>query len=249
MPLLGLIGNPLSHSRSPELFSEFFRKEGAPDWEYRLFPLQSINDLPSLLEKHPDLRGFNVTIPYKTAIIPFLDEISPEAREVGAVNTVSIVRKNSRYSLIGYNTDVFGFESLLLSAHAETSKKALVLGYGGAAKAVGYVLNKYSISHSIVSRNPQPDQIRYDEIDEITLKTHDLILNTTPLGMHHLKNECPHIPYDGITPNHIAIDLIYNPEITLFMEKAISQGARAFNGWLMLLKQAEKAWEIFKQES
>ena len=248
MYLLGLIGNPLGHSRSPQLFSDIFRKEFLNNWEYRLFPLQNINELPTLLETNPDLRGFNVTIPYKTAIIPFLDEISPEALEVGAVNTVTIRRNGSHISLIGYNTDVFGFECLLTAAGAETSQKALVLGSGGAAKAVCFVLNKYKIHHSIASRNPHKDQIRYDEMDEITLKTHQLIINTTPLGMHPLENECPHIPYDSITPDHIVIDLIYNPEITLYMKKSISQGARAFNGLLMLQKQAEKAWEMFKKE-
>lgn len=140
MYLLGLIGNPLGHSRSPELFSDFFCKEGLTDWEYRLFPLQSINNLPALIEKQPQLLGFNVTIPYKTVIIPFLDQISHEALEVGAVNTVCIRRNGSHYSLIGYNTDVFGFETLLLSAGAETSDKALVLGSGGSSKAVICVL-------------------------------------------------------------------------------------------------------------
>lgn len=248
MPLLGLIGNTLGHSRSPELFSQIFQKEGITEWEYRLFPLQSIVELPGLIEKQPHLRGFNVTIPYKTAIIPYLNEISPEAKEVEAVNTVCVLRNGNSYSLIGFNTDVSGFESLLLSAGAETSDKALILGSGGASKAVCYVLKKHNIPFSVASRNPQSGQISYGEIGESTMKTHNLIINTTPLGMHPYDNTCPPIPYEYLTLRHTAIDLVYNPEITLFMQKAIKQGASAFNGMLMLQKQAEKAWEFFNQK-
>ncbi|MBM3399676.1 MAG: shikimate dehydrogenase [Bacteroidetes bacterium] len=247
MHLLGLIGNPLGHSRSPELFSQIFRREGVTDWEYRLFPLQNIKDLPGLLEKRTELRGINVTIPYKTEIIPYLDEISAEALEVGAVNTVSIRRNGSHYSLIGYNTDVFGFEELLLSAGAEKSEKALVLGSGGSAKAVCYVLVQYNIPYTIVSRNPQLDQISYEAMDTLTIKTNNLIINTTPQGMHPYIDECPPIPFEYVSPNHTIIDLVYNPEDTLLMKKATNQGASVFNGMLMLQKQAEKAWEFFKQ--
>jgi len=248
MRLLGLIGNPLGHSRSPELFSQIFQKEGITDWEYRLFLLQSINELPALIKNQPDLLGFNVTIPYKLEIIPYLNEISPEAKEVGAVNTVRIRRNGSNYSLTGFNTDVFGFESLLLSAGAETSKKALVLGSGGASKAVCYVLKKQNIPYSVAGRNPQSSQISYGEIGESMMKTHSLIINTTPLGMHPQADAFPPIPYEYLTPGHTAIDLVYNPEITLFMQKATNQGATAFNGMLMLQKQAEKAWEFFNQK-
>lgn len=248
MHLLGLIGTPLGHSRSPDLFAQIFQKEGNTDWEYRLFPLQSISELPELFEKQPDLRGFNVTIPYKTTIIPLLNGISPEALKIGAVNTVCIRRNGSSCSLTGYNTDVFGFESLLLSASAKTPEKALVLGSGGASKAVCYVLKKHNIPYSIASRNPQSGQISYGEIGESTIKTHNLIINTTPLGMHPHDNAYPPIPYEFLTSEHTAIDLVYNPEITLFMQKATKQGASAVNGMIMLQKQAEKAWEIFKQK-
>lgn len=248
MPLLGLIGNPLGHSRSPELFSQIFQKEGITDWEYRLFPLHSINDLPALIKNQPDLQGFNVTIPYKSEIIPYLNEISPEAKAVGAVNTVRIRRNGSNYSLTGYNTDVFGFESLLLSAGAETSDKALILGSGGASKAVCHVLNQHQIPYTIISRNPGPDQKGYAELYNEVLQLHQLIINTTPLGMHPQADAFPPIPYEYLTPDHTAIDLVYNPEITLFMQKAIKQGASAFNGMLMLQKQAEKAWEFFNQK-
>lgn len=248
MHLLGLIGNPIGHSRSPELFSQIFQKEGITDWEYRLFPLQSISELPSLIEKQLDLCGFNVTIPYKTTIIPYLNKISPEALEVGAVNTVRIRRNGSNYSLTGYNTDVFGFESLLLSAGAETSNKALVLGSGGASKAVCHVLNQYQIPYTVISRNPGPDQKGYAELDNEMLQSHQLIINTTPIGMYPVKDECPPIPYEHITSKHTVIDLIYNPELTLFMQKATQHGATVFNGMLMLQKQAEKAWELFREE-
>jgi shikimate dehydrogenase len=248
MHLLGLIGNPIGHSRSPELFSQIFKKEGITDWEYRLFPLQTINDLPAILENYTDLRGFNVTIPYKTEVIPFLNEVSSEALEIGAVNTVSVRRNGSKYSLIGYNTDVFGFESLLLSAGAVKSDKALVLGSGGASKAVCYVLKKHNIPYSIASRNPQSGQISYGEISESSMKTHSLIINTTPLGMHPQTDAFPPIPYEYLTPGHTAIDLVYNPEITIFMQKATQHGATVFNGMLMLQKQAEKAWEFFNQK-
>jgi len=248
MQLLGLIGYPLGHSRSPELFSQIFKKEGITDWEYRLFPLQRIIELPTVIKKQPNLGGFNVTIPFKTEIIPYLNEISPEAFEVGAVNTVCVHRNGSSYSLVGYNTDVFGFESLLLSAGAETSDKALILGSGGASKAVCHVLNQHQIPYTIISRNPGPDQKSYAELDNEILQSHQLIINTTPLGMHPYDNACPPIPYELITKDHTAIDLVYNPEITLFMQKAIKQGASAFNGMLMLQKQAEKAWEFFNQK-
>ncbi len=248
MHLLGLIGNPIGHSRSPELFSQIFKKEGITDWEYRLFPLQTINDLPAILENYTDLRGFNVTIPYKTEVIPFLNEVSSEALEIGAVNTVSVRRNGSNYSLIGYNTDVFGFESLLLSAGAVKSDKALVLGSGGASKAVCHVLNQYQIPYTVISRNPGPDEKSYAELDNEMMQSHQLIINSTPIGMYPVEDECPPIPYEHITSKHTVIDLIYNPELTLFMQKATQHGATVFNGMLMLQKQAEKAWELFREE-
>jgi shikimate dehydrogenase len=246
MPLLGLIGTPLSHSKSPELFANIFQKEGLIDWEYRLFPLSNIHELKELIEKHPALHGLNVTIPYKTDILPLLDHIAPDALELGAVNTISIRRKDSKIELIGYNTDTYGFEALLISAKAEKAEKALVLGSGGAAKAVCHVLKKRGIDYTVVSRNPNKDQKSYADIDNEILRSHLLVINTTPLGMHPLLNELPPIPTEHIHSQHTIIDLIYNPETTLFMQKASLKGARTLNGMLMLQKQAEKAWELFK---
>lgn len=249
MPLLGLIGNPLSHSRSPELFSEIFLREGLTDWNYQLFPLQNIYELQELLLNNKNLRGLNVTIPFKTAVLPLLNQISSEASAIGAVNTISIRRSGDELQLKGYNTDVFGFEELLIHAGALNVKNALILGSGGAAKAVGYVLKKYTIPHSTVSRNPIKNQIHYNNVNASIIETHDLIINTTPLGMHPNTESFPPIPFQYISSSHIVIDLVYNPESTLFMEKATNYGAKAFNGMIMLHKQAEKAWNIFKQEN
>lgn len=247
MPLLGLIGNPLSHSRSPELFGEIFRRESLKNWNYNLFPLSNIKLLPELIAAHPELCGFNVTIPYKTDIIPFLDQISIEAEEIGAVNTVRIERNKNNITLIGYNTDAYGFEELLKFACAENAERALVLGSGGAAKAVCYVLEKFNITYSIASRNSMEGHILYGNLDEKIIKTHNLIINTTPLGMHPNIDECPPIPFDFISQNHTIIDLVYNPENTSLMKKVTNLGSKAFNGMLMLQKQAEKAWEIFNK--
>jgi shikimate dehydrogenase len=247
MPLLGLIGTPLGHSKSPELFADIFRQENLVDWEYRLFPLSHINDLTELIENQPTLIGLNVTIPYKTEILPLLDHIAPDALELGAVNTISIRRKDSKIGLIGYNTDTYGFEALLISAKAEKAEKALVLGSGGAAKAVCHVLKKRGIGYTVVSRNPNKDQKSYADIDNEILRSHLLVINTTPLGMSPSLNDCPPIPYDLISPEHMAIDLVYNPEKTLFMKNVMAQGASAHNGMLMLQKQAEYAWQILKK--
>jgi shikimate dehydrogenase len=249
MPLLGLIGTPLGHSKSPELFADIFRQENLVDWEYRLFPLSHINELTKLIENQPTLLGLNVTIPYKTDILPLLDYIAPDALELGAVNTISIRRQDDKIKLIGYNTDTYGFEALLISAKAEKTEKALVLGSGGAAKAVCHVLKKRGIRYTVVSRNPNKYHISYADIDYEILRSHLLVINTTPLGMHPNTESFPPIPFQYISSSHIVIDLVYNPESTLFMEKATNYGAKAFNGMIMLHKQAEKAWNIFKQEN
>lgn len=248
MPLLGLIGNPIGHSRSPEIFAGFFRHEGLTDWNYELFPLTDIAELPALIEKQPNLRGLNVTIPFKTSIIPLLDNISAEAEEIGAVNTVKIIYQNGKIILSGLNTDVYGFEKLLHNSGAQKTDAALVLGSGGAAKAVCYVLRSKKIPYQLVSRNPQTGELGYNDLTETIIASHSLIINTTPLGMHPRTAEYPPIPFDFIDSKHTVIDLIYNPETTELMQKAMKQGATAFNGLLMLQKQAEKAWEIFKKE-
>lgn len=245
MPLLGLIGYPLSHSRSPLLFGQLFTAENTIDWDYRLFPLETIEDLSSLLYNQSDIIGFNVTIPYKTAIIPLLHQLSPEALATGAVNTVTVDRNNGNILLTGYNTDINGFGAML-DETAPKPKAALILGTGGASKAVAFVLDSRNTPWTLVSRNPADGQLHYSELDEQTIKSHDVIVNTTPLGMFPNILGCPDIPWQWIGREHVLIDLVYNPAETEFMKRGKQQGASAHNGMTMLKAQAEKAWQIFK---
>ena len=276
MCLYGLIGYPLSHSFSQRYFTEKFVNEGCVGYSYRNFPLNDIRDLHSLLEQQPDLRGFNVTIPYKEQIIPFLDEMDRIAEEIGAVNTVQVSRNGKKTNLKGYNTDVYGFAQSLeecfqvsgfgfhtrhcgLDPQSPKNKKiadqvrndgvkqALVLGTGGASKAVVCALSYLGIDAHLVSRREGQGVYKtYNQltIDDIT--AHLLIVNTTPLGMFPNTGECPAIPYQYLTEKHLLYDLVYNPEETLFMRKGREMGAVAYNGERMLHLQADKAWEIWK---
>jgi len=244
--LYGLIGYPLSHSFSKRYFNEKFRREGIEGCYYELFPLESIEALPALLEAHANLRGLNVTIPYKQQVMPYLGRLDEGAAAVGAVNTISI----SKGVLAGYNTDVYGFE---LSLHRfleergveAESLQALVLGTGGAAKAVAYVLRKMGVPYREVSRTKKTGRLTYSELNETQMQDHRLIINTTPLGMSPKTDTCPEIPFQHIGPQHLLYDLAYNPEETLLMARARKQGAAAHNGLAMLHLQAEKAWEIW----
>jgi shikimate dehydrogenase len=238
MKTLGLIGYPLSHSFSPGYFARKFKKLGITDMEYKLFPIKTINELPKLLETEPNLIGFNVTIPYKKKIIPLLDDIDSEAKAIGAVNTVKV--KNNQF--IGYNTDAYGFECTLntLPFQPET---AVIFGDGGAAEAVKYALKKRNISFITISR--KSEQYNYENLTADLIKSHQLLINTTPVGMYPSVVSTLPIEKNGITSNHAMIDLIYNPEVTSFMQMGIDKGAFAINGQLMLEKQADKAWEIF----
>jgi len=259
MRTFGLIGFPLTHSFSSQYFSEKFESEKISDAEYKHFPLKTIDELPSLIESTPQLKGLNVTIPYKEAVIPFLDELDGEAEAIGAVNTIKISRQSAVGSrqthLKGFNTDVYGFrESLkpLLQAH---HKKALVLGTGGGAKAVGYVLKQLGIECVFVSRTapPRPSLWRggrgvglfYNDLNEDTLNTHYLIINATPLGMHPNTETHPNIPYEHLTERHLLYDLVYNPGETTFLKLGRQRGAVTKNGLEMLRLQAEKSWEIW----
>ncbi|PLX21438.1 MAG: shikimate dehydrogenase [Salinivirgaceae bacterium] len=238
MKTLGLIGYPLSHSFSPEYFTKKFEKLGITGMEYKLFPLKTIKELPYLLEKEPNLIGFNVTIPYKKEILSYLDQIDTEAKAIGAVNTVTI-KKNQ---LKGYNTDVYGFECTLDKLPTQP-KSAIIFGNGGAAEAVKYALKKRNISYKIISR--RSETYNYDWLSEERISSNKLLINTTPIGMYpNIESKLP-IPEKGITPEHSMIDLIYNPEVTSFMQMGIDKGAFAINGQLMLEKQADKAWQIF----
>ncbi|MDX5405217.1 MAG: shikimate dehydrogenase [Bacteroidota bacterium] len=242
MKQFGLIGHPLSHSFSPGYFSRKFRREGLNDCRYDPFDLPQITDFPKLLERYPDLLGLNVTIPHKTDIIPFLDEISPVAREVGAVNTIDFAGGR----MVGYNTDVVGFEKSLMSfLDGETPQRALVLGTGGAAKAVWYVLDRLDIPFIRVSRDPGPGEIGYGVIDKQVMEEHRLIINTTPLGQYPNFSEKPEIPYSFLTEEHFLFDLIYNPEETAFLQEGKKHGAITTNGLQMLILQAEASWELW----
>lgn len=242
----GLIGYPLSHSFSQKYFTEKFQREQISDCAYENFPLANISAFPSLIQQHPDLCGLNVTIPYKERVIPFLSAQSEVVRSIGACNCIKI----ENGVLTGYNTDVTGFEDSLKPHLQPHHKKALVLGTGGAAKAVYYVLNKLGIAFKEVSRTPAAErQIAYSQIDEAVIAAHQLIINTSPVGMYPKIDECPPLPYHLLTPEHYLFDLIYNPAKTLFLQKGEERGAVIENGKDMLVIQAEESWRIWNAAS
>lgn len=245
MKTFGLIGYPLSHSFSQKYFSEKFSNEKI-DARYLNFAIENISEFPGLLNQHHYLAGLNVTIPYKQQIIPFLNELDSEASEIGAVNVIKITWNNNKPHLKGYNSDVKGFmgsmEPLLKPFHS----KALILGTGGASRAVAHGLLKAGILYRLVSRNPQgPSHVGYNDLTPDIISDYKLIINTSPIGMYPNINECPAIPYDTISKDHLIFDLIYNPEQTLFMKKAAEKGATVKNGLEMLHLQAEEAWKIW----
>lgn len=246
--LFGLIGFPLSHSFSKKYFSEKFKTEHITDCQYELFPLESMEEFGLLTSNLGNLRGLNVTIPYKQQILPYLDELDPGAAAVGAVNTIKITQGQ----LKGYNTDVFGFAGSLasfLQEHATRPTQALVLGAGGAAKAVLYALEQMGISAIVVSRAPLEGQLAYEALDAQVMNAYPLIINTTPLGMTPNVDSAPPIPYQSLTDQHFLFDLVYNPTETKFMRLGLAQGAKVKNGLEMLHLQAEKAWEIWNTPS
>lgn len=246
MRLFGLIGKPLSHSFSKNYFSKKFIEESIKDANYELFPLESINELSSLLEKQKDLIGFNVTIPYKESVIPFLDELDVSAQEIGAVNTVFIKRENDRAVLKGYNTDAIGFRDSIKPFLASHHDRALIFGSGGSSKAVAHVLQQLQIPFHFVSRNPSlSKEIAYTDIDEQGIHSTPLLINCTPLGMSPNVLEMIPIPITGISSSHLVYDLIYNPEETLLLKEAKERGAIAVNGYSMLKLQAEASWKIW----
>lgn len=239
----GLIGYPLTHSFSKKYFTEKFEKQGLEDHVYDLFPIASIDELPDVLSKHPDLVGMNVTIPYKQQVLKYLTS-SNLPKGVEACNCIKI--ENGK--LTGNNTDVTGFElsfSQLLKPH---QKKALVLGNGGATAAVVYVLKKLNIDYQIVSRRVHDgSSLTYNDISVAVLKQHPIIINTTPLGTFPDVDVCAPIPYEAITPDHYLFDLIYNPAETLFLKKGRERGATVKNGYDMLEIQAEESWKIWNE--
>lgn len=245
----GLIGYPLTHSFSKRYFTEKFEREHISDSAYDLFELPDIQALPQLIDSTPGLRGLNVTIPHKQAVIPFLDELDPQsAGRIRAVNTIK-VQADGR--LIGYNTDYYGFrqslETWLASLNiGTTGLRALVLGNGGAAKAVRTALDDLAIAYHLVSRTRSADALAYEDLSPAILEEYQLIINTSPVGTYPNVDECPRLPYGLLTTRHLLYDLVYNPAETRFLRQGHERGAAVHNGLAMLQLQAEKAWEIWQ---
>lgn len=241
MKLFGLIGFPLSHSFSEKYFSDKFKREDIEETKYELYPLENIEDIRFLFEVNKDLKGLNVTIPYKETVIEYLDDLDDVAQKIGAINCIKI----DEIQRVGYNTDYMGFRDSLKPLLKPHHKKALILGTGGASKAVVYALHELGISTSIVSRTKNAADFIYQDINRSILDEHTIIINCSPSGMYPNIDQCPDIPYQLITSNHILYDLIYNPDKTLFLKNGEKQGATIKNGLEMLELQAEYAWEIW----
>jgi len=245
MKTFGLIGYPLTHSFSKKYFTAQFEREGTADSQYELFPLEKIEDIINLVGNDAFLSGLNVTIPHKVSVLPYLAEIDPAAAAIGAVNCIAIQHQEGEVLLKGYNTDAFGFAESLKPYLKEQHTQALILGNGGAAKAVKYVLDQLSISYQSVVRTAVAGAITYEEISEELMRSHLLIINTTPLGTFPNVDDAPSIPYHLITSGHLAYDLVYNPEETAFLKQAKAQGAAVKNGLEMLHLQADRSWAIW----
>ena len=243
MNVFGLIGYPLGHSFSKQYFTEKFDKEGIKDCVFEAFPIASINEFPSLLKNNPDLKGLCVTIPYKEQVLRYIDELSEEVKSIGATNSITI-RSNK---LVAYNTDIAGFRQSFKKLLQPHHTKALVLGTGGASKAVQYVLRELGIDYLIVSRsNSGADGfINYTAIDELLINEYTIVINCTPVGMWPNENNCPAIPYEFISSRHYLYDLVYKPEETLFLKKGKDKNATTQNGYEMLVIQAEESWRIW----
>ena len=249
MRQFGLIGYPLSHSFSQKFFTEKFLQENIVNAHYNNFPISSMESFAALWEENPNLEGLNVTIPYKKEVIPFLHHSSPVVQEINACNCI----RKFNGELYGYNTDVIGFEKSLLPFLQPHHTHALVLGTGGAAAAVRWVLQKLNIQFQLVSRKANSIEantemkayLSYDQLAASVIETHTLIINTSPLGMYPNTNEAPPIAYEGITAQHHLYDLVYNPTETLFMQKGLEKGATVQNGLAMLHIQAEESWAIW----
>ncbi len=247
MSTYGLIGYPLGHSFSKLYFTEKFNKENINSI-YNLFPIENINLVSDLISSNLDLRGFNVTIPYKQQIIPFLDEVEEEASAIGAVNVVKIIERDGKRILKGYNSDIYGFYESIRPLIKTCHKKALILGTGGASKAIAAMLRKLNIIYTFVSRSAKDGQLSYLDIDAQIMKEYTVIINCSPIGMSPNVDEAPMLPYEYFTDEHIAYDLVYNPLETKFLKLAKEHGATTKNGLEMLYLQAERAWSIWQKE-
>ncbi len=241
MKRFGLIGRTLKHSFSQAYFTKKFAEAGINDCVYQNFELSAINELPPLFERYPDLKGVNVTIPYKEDVLPYLAAMDEVVKEIGACNCI----KADGGRLMGYNTDVVGFGQSLEPKLKPHHRKALVLGTGGASKAIAFVLEQLNIRYALVSRTKAGTSLCYDDLTEELVADHPLIINTTPLGMYPKMETSPAIPYQAITPAHFLYDIVYNPEKTVFLLEGEKQGAQICNGYEMLIGQAEESWRIW----
>ena len=248
MDKYGLIGFPLGHSFSISYFNQKFHDEDI-DAVYENFEIPNIDNFSEVLDSNPELRGLNVTIPYKEKVLPFLDSISPEARAIGAVNVIRVTHQGKDIKLKGYNSDVIGFtKSIEPMLDKKWHKKALVLGTGGASKAIDYGLRNLGLETVFVSRYEKEGTIRYQDITPEVIKEYNVIVNCTPIGMYPKTEECPLLPYEAMDSHTILYDLIYNPDETLFMKRGAQYGAQAKNGLEMLLLQAFASWEFWHEK-
>lgn len=247
MDKYGLIGYPLGHSFSISYFNQKFKDEGI-DAVYENFEIVSIDLLPEVLDSNPNLKGLNVTIPYKQKVIPFLDKISPEAHAIGAVNVIKVIHEGKSVKLKGYNSDVIGFTQSIEPMLERYHKKALILGTGGASKAVDYGLKSLGLETVFVSRYERPGTIQYGNITPEVIKEYNVIVNCTPIGMYPNTEVCPELPYEAMDSHTILYDLIYNPDETLFMKKGAAYGANVKNGLEMLLLQAFSSWDFWHEK-
>ncbi len=249
MKKYGLIGYPLTHSFSKSFFNQKFESEHI-DAEYINFEIPTIADFKNVLKQNPTLNGINVTIPYKTQVIPFLDELTDNAKAIGAVNVIKLTKGYfGQTKLVGHNTDILGFKQSIEPLLDPTKhKKALILGTGGASKAIFHGLKQLGIESIFVSRTPIKDGLTYNDLTPAIIEAHTVIVNTTPVGMFPHSDACPDIPYEHITDQHLLYDLLYNPDETLFMKKGKQQGAEVKNGLEMLLLQAFAGWKIWTEK-
>ena len=247
MNTYGLIGYPLGHSFSRGYFTDYFSREGI-DAEYKNFELPQIEELTSVLQAEPTLQGFNVTIPYKQQIFPYLNALDNAAQAIGAVNVVKVIRHNGELYLKGYNTDHIGFADSIRPLLKPHHTHALILGTGGASKAVDYALCQLGLTTRLVSRTSRKDVIAYDELTPELMAQYTVIVNTTPLGMHPKVDECPPLDYTQLTTQHLLYDVVYNPAKTLFLQRGEEKGATICNGMEMLIGQAKAAWKIWNKQ-
>jgi shikimate dehydrogenase len=247
MDKYGLIGYPLGHSFSIGYFNEKFEDEGI-DARYINFEIPTIEHLREVLDSTPDLKGLNVTIPYKEKVIEYLDSVSPEARAIGAVNVIRVTHKGKKTLLKGFNSDVIGFTQSIEPMLEKCHKKALILGTGGASKAIDYGLRSLGLETVFVSRYERPGTVQYDKLKPEDVKEYNVIVNCTPLGMYPKTEECPLLPYEAMDSNNLLYDLIYNPDETMFMKMGKKYGATVKNGLEMLLLQAFASWEFWNGE-